>query len=156
MSRWYRGQTVTVALPFCHWTLTAPKPTAYPKELRTVGDHLKKRRLDLGLFQKDVALQLGVNESTILNWENNTCAPAIRMLPRIIDFLGYDPYLAPQSLGEQLLAKRRHLGLSRKRMAAKLAVDAGTLAAWESGKRRLTGKRLHIVEKFLASPSSTV
>jgi len=26
---------------------------AYPNELKTLGDHLRKRRLDLGLFQKD-------------------------------------------------------------------------------------------------------
>lgn len=139
------------ALPFCHLTLTAPKPTRYPKELRTVGDHLKKGRLDLGLFQKDVASRLGVNESTILNWENNACAPAIRFIPRIVGFLGYDPYPVPRTLGEALLAKRRHVGLSRKRMAKTLAIDEGTLARWEKGASRPTGKRVHMVEEFLTS-----
>jgi hypothetical protein len=42
-----------VALHFCEVTLTAKKPLseAYPKTLKTLGDHLRKRRLDLNLFQ---------------------------------------------------------------------------------------------------------
>jgi len=57
-------------LPF---TLTAQKPLerAYPKELVTLGDHIKKRRLDLGLFQKDVAVAIGVGTCTITNWEKD-------------------------------------------------------------------------------------
>lgn len=113
-------------------------------------DHLKKWRLDLGLFQKDIALQLGVNESTVLNWENNACAPAIRFIPRIIEFLGYDRCPAPQSLPERLVAKRRHLGLSRRRLAQRLNVDEGTMARWKRGETWPTGKRLQIVEHFLA------
>ena len=53
-------------MPFCHIQLTARKPPspAYPRELKTLGDHLRKRRLDLGLLQPDVALELRVNEMT--------------------------------------------------------------------------------------------
>lgn len=116
-----------------------------------MGDHLKKRRCELRLLQKDVAGRLEVSEGAIKNWENNTCAPKIRFIPRIIAFLGYDPYPAPQSLAERLLAKRRHLGLSRRRMAESLAMDKGTLAAWETGETQPTGKQLHIVEQFLTS-----
>lgn len=40
-----------LALPFCHFTLRAerPKPNwwLYPKELNTLGDHIKKKRLTL-------------------------------------------------------------------------------------------------------------
>ena len=36
------------ALPFCHVRLSGPKPLpkAYPKHLKTLGDHIRKRRLD--------------------------------------------------------------------------------------------------------------
>ena len=70
-SPWYPQGPV--ALPFCHVRLTArkPSPAAYPKEMKTLGDHLRKRRLDLGLLQREVADRLGVTKDTIHNWESN-------------------------------------------------------------------------------------
>ena len=94
-----------------------------------------------------------MNDWTICNWENNKCSPGVRFIPRIIGFLGYDPHPAPQSLAERLLAKRRHLGLSRKGMAAMLSVDEGTLKRWEKGKSQPTGRGLHIVENLLTASS---
>jgi hypothetical protein len=49
--------SLMVALPFCHVQLTARKQLlpAYPHELRTLGDHLRKPRIDLGLLQSNVA-----------------------------------------------------------------------------------------------------
>lgn len=43
--------------------------------------------------------------------------PTIRYMPAIIAFLGYNPYPAPQTLPEKLLAARRRLGLTRRQMA---------------------------------------
>ncbi len=83
-----------VALPFCQITLNAqkPLPSAYPQTLKTLGDHLRKRRLDLKLLQREVAQKLGVGESSIYNWENNLTKPALRYIPKIVKFLGYAPY----------------------------------------------------------------
>jgi len=86
-----RGQRKLIpALPFCHVKLRAQRPplAAYPKELRTLGDRVRKRRLDLGLRQKDVAEQLGVDEMTINNWERHRTRPIGRLLPAISRFLG--------------------------------------------------------------------
>jgi len=76
-------------LPFCHITLTAQKPSifAFPKSINTIGDHLRRRRLDLGLLQRDVAEIIGVTEVTISNWENNRNKPPSRFLKKITDFL---------------------------------------------------------------------
>ena len=123
----------------------------YPQEPETIGDHLKKRRYDLSLFQKEVALRLSVNDLTICNWENNKSTPAVHYLPRIIKFLGYYPYSTPGTLGERLLRFRRYRGLTRREMAQRrLSVDEGTLARWEKGEVRPTGKRLQRVKDFLA------
>jgi DNA-binding XRE family transcriptional regulator len=73
-----RLHNLTLALPRCHLTLKADRPKPYPKELNTLGDHLKKKRLDLGLFRKDVAKIIGVNTTTIRNWEINRFAPKIQ------------------------------------------------------------------------------
>jgi transcriptional regulator with XRE-family HTH domain len=67
-----------------------PLPLAYPQELRTIGDHLRKRRLDLGIRQKDVAKKLGVDETTVNNWERGRTNPTRRGMIRLLHFLGYD------------------------------------------------------------------
>ena len=96
-------------------------------------------------------MRLRVNDWTITNWENNKTTPAVRYLPRIIKFLGYYPYPTPETLAERLLACRRYLGLSRRKMAQRLSMDEGTLAKWEKGTVRPTGKQLQTVEEFLRS-----
>jgi DNA-binding XRE family transcriptional regulator len=84
------------ALPFCHVVLKAKKPPAskYPKELNALGDHIRKKRVDAGLFQKEVAEQIGVDEETIYRWESSESMPQIRFIPAIIEFLGYSPFPA--------------------------------------------------------------
>jgi DNA-binding XRE family transcriptional regulator len=80
-------------LPFCGLRLKAekPPPKAYPRELKIIGDHIRKRRLDLGLLQKEVAEQIGVDKTTIMNWERGRREPAPWNIPAIIHFLGDAP-----------------------------------------------------------------
>jgi DNA-binding XRE family transcriptional regulator len=64
-------------------SLNAPKPPhqkGYPLKIETLGDHLRKRRLDLGLLQKEVGSIIGVDETTIYNWENNRASPSLHAL----------------------------------------------------------------------------
>jgi transcriptional regulator with XRE-family HTH domain len=81
--------------------------------LNTLGDHIRARRLDLRLYQKDVAAQIIRTVDTITNWELNRCQPELQYIPRIIEFLGYDPEADGelQSLGARIKARRRRLGL---------------------------------------------
>jgi DNA-binding XRE family transcriptional regulator len=88
---------------------------------------ISARWLDLKLLQKQVANQIGVDEATITNWERNASHPAVRYIPVIHRFLGYDPPPAVDSLPGHLVAARRVLGLSQRKMAAKLGVDPATL-----------------------------
>ena len=67
--------------------------------------------------------------------------PVVRMMPRIIEYLGYDPYPPPQSLGERIAAGRRRCGLSRKRLARLIGADEATVARWESGLAKPNGER---------------
>lgn len=66
-----------------------PPPPGYPKDLKTLGNHLRKNRLDLGLSQKEMAAQLRVSVGTLYNWERSRTSPQQRLIPRIHDFLGY-------------------------------------------------------------------
>ena len=78
-----------VALPICHLELKAKKPCRkpYPKELKTYGDHIRKKRLDLNLSQPQVAKIINVTTDTITNWELNRNTPSIRQVHKIIAFL---------------------------------------------------------------------
>ena len=128
-----------VALHFCDVTLTAKKTISepYPKKLQTIGDHLRKKRLDLKLFQKDVAGIIGVDECTVTNWEKNRTSPRLYLLPNIYDFLGYDPLKSnANTLGERIRQYRIQKGLSLRKLAKELGVDPGTLARWEKDERK--------------------
>jgi transcriptional regulator with XRE-family HTH domain len=131
-------------LPFCHVRLQGrrPLPHTYPQVLAIIGDHLRKRRLDLGLFQREVAQRLGVDTATITNWELGRTAPAIRFLPALTRFLGYNPYPPSQCLAERLHVRRRSLGWSQAHLAGLLGIDEGTITRWERGHRQPRGEVL--------------
>jgi transcriptional regulator with XRE-family HTH domain len=105
--------------------------------------------LELGRFQRQVAEEIGVNETTVFNWERNKARPQIHYLPRILKFLGYNPSPFPESLRDQLLRERTTLGLTQKAFAKRLGVDPTTLARWEKGKGTPSKKFQRIITGFL-------
>jgi len=141
-------------LPFCRLTLNAAKPkdACYPSGLNTLGDHLRARRLNLGLFQKDVASRIICTVDTITNWELNRCQPEIQYIPRIIEFLGYDPIDVGQNepIGQRLRKHRQRMGLSLKQTAMLLETDASNLQHWETGRHRPTKKSVALICEFLS------
>jgi transcriptional regulator with XRE-family HTH domain len=125
------------------------RPKEYAESPRTLAEHLRKRRIEQGLIQKEVAKQLGVNTWTYILWEQDRSTPTIRYYPSIFAFLGYDPFPAPRSLSEQIATKRRRLGLSFREVAHLLGVDEGTVSRWESGEWQ-PRRSEQAVETFLA------
>ncbi len=98
------------------------KPLPYPTNPQTIGDHLVRRRHELGLHQKDAAALLRVNQWTLIGWEKDRKDPPIRFWPRVIKFLGYDPHGELRTLGERLLAARRRLGVTQEEAAKMVSV----------------------------------
>ena len=45
----------------------------------------------MGLLQREVAVLLGVNETTVYNWERNWTRPARRILATVVGFVRYNP-----------------------------------------------------------------
>jgi DNA-binding XRE family transcriptional regulator len=74
-----------------------PKDKRYPTKLITLGDHIRKKRLDLQLKQKDVAKLMGVNSWAIRSWEKKYKGISIKHYPTITNFLGYCPYEYPKT-----------------------------------------------------------
>jgi DNA-binding XRE family transcriptional regulator len=55
---------------------------------RNLGERIKKWRLEQGLFQRDLAKLIGVDEMTIVNWEKGKTKPDRKNLERIKKILG--------------------------------------------------------------------
>jgi transcriptional regulator with XRE-family HTH domain len=127
------------------------KHAQYPKQINSLGDHMRSHRLDLKLLQKQVADQIGAHEMTITLWEGNATIPEVRYMPAIIRFLGYDPQPAANSLPERLATARKSLGLSQRKMAAKLGVNPATLMGWEAGRHQPTEKSLELIARAFQS-----
>ena len=97
--------------------------------------------MELGLFQRDLRERFKLEKETYANWEKDCCYPAMKHWPGIIEFLGFDPNPEPSTFGERLIAYRRRKGLSRKILAATLAVDEGTLWRWENDQRKAENQK---------------
>jgi site-specific DNA recombinase len=110
-----------------------------PEELNSLGDHLLRRRLVVKMLQRQVAEQFGVDKATIANWEANRSKPGVAYMPAIIRFLGYNPFPPATKWSDRLVQCRTVLGLSQSESAARIGVDASTLARWERGEREPTG-----------------
>jgi DNA-binding XRE family transcriptional regulator len=130
-------------------TPTAPKSTKFPRILKTWGDHLRKRRLELRLLQREVAQILWVNETSVYDWEKHRTAPMIHLIPRITQFLGYiPPSFGGHATGQKIVAYRHIRGMSQRALALILKVDPGTLGRWERDESLPTGKLILRLEPF--------
>jgi transcriptional regulator with XRE-family HTH domain len=65
----------------------------YPEDPKTLGEHLRKKRVDLSLSMTQLAkrLGLGITDTAIEKWEKNQNRPTESHRRRIIEFLGFDP-----------------------------------------------------------------
>ena len=78
-------------------------------------------------------MRIGVDETTVRNWEVGTATPNLRALPGVIEFLGYDPRQIPEAadLGRLVRHLRQRQGLSMDALADLLGVDSSTVRGWE-------------------------
>jgi DNA-binding transcriptional regulator YiaG len=105
-----------------------------------LGDHIRKRRLDLSISQAALAEQLGVNREAITNWEAGLQEPDLSRMPLVLDFLGQSLILKDRALAEQIRTKRRSLGLTQVEFGRRVGVSQETVLLWELGKREPTGQ----------------
>jgi len=107
-------------------------PTSFPENPVSIGDHIRKKRMELKLLQKDVASICGVTEDCITNWEKNRSIPQIQYFPHIINFLGYLPFEVDlTTLSGKLKAHRYINGLTQKQLGKIVGVDGATVCSWE-------------------------
>jgi transcriptional regulator with XRE-family HTH domain len=139
-------------VPFCRQTpltLKALRAKDYSENPETLGEHLKKRRRELGLLQREAAERMGIQRDTYINWEKDKTRPVASQFRPVVAFLGYDPSPAPTALPERVQAKRRHLGVTFEQVAGYLGWDPGSLTRYLNGTWRLSPERAHALEQFL-------
>lgn len=141
-------------MPFC-WgvplTLKVLRKKEYSEIPETLGQHLKKRRKELGLLQREVAKQMGIAVETLINWEKGRTAPVPAQFKPVVGFLGDDPSPSPSTLAERVQARRRALGITFDQLAQHLGWDVGTLTRYLNGTWRMPVARGDLLEAFLTA-----
>ena len=83
-------------MPFGHLKFSQPKPkntsylwksSHYPKEPKHIGEHILKRRYDLKMPAVECQKILGVDKSTLCNWEQGKHEPSTENRKKIQWFL---------------------------------------------------------------------
>jgi transcriptional regulator with XRE-family HTH domain len=132
-------------------TLKALRPKDYSETPKTLGEHLKKRRRELGLLQREAAARMGILTETYWHWEKDKTEPVAAQFRPVVQFLGYDPSPAPTTLAERLQTKRRALGITFEQVAKHLGWDPGTLTRYLNGTWRMSSARAAKLEAFLST-----
>lgn len=108
-----------------------------------VGLQIKAKRQELKLRQEDAAKQLGVTEDALRFWEKLQREPRIEHFPKIIEFLGYNPFqYETTTLGGRIKHYRIVKGLSQKKLGKILGVDGSTVYEWEENYRKPNPKNI--------------
>jgi DNA-binding XRE family transcriptional regulator len=139
-------------LPFCDLSFKGKSrlPAKYPKELKTIADHLCKNRFDLKLSQPQMAKMIGVSTDTITYWENGRFVPKVMFAPKIIEFLGYNPYqIDTETLGGRVKLYRHLNGLSQKKFAKIMRVDPSTIKSFDENELKPESGNFIRLKRFL-------
>ncbi|MEO1630509.1 MAG: hypothetical protein AAFU38_06990 [Bacteroidota bacterium] len=117
---------------------------------QTVAEHIKRRRFELGISQLQLAQRLDACVYTVITWECHDNNPSFAFWPGLIDFLGYDPYGEPRTLGECLSWLRRRNGVELPACAEMIGVGTSTLRFWERGGKPTNARTRYLLRTYLA------
>jgi transcriptional regulator with XRE-family HTH domain len=114
-------------------TITKPYGSTYPKNPISIGEHIRKRRMEMRLTQEEVAKLIGVTTDSVTNWENNRSTPRLNLLPRVTKYLDIIPInLNPDTIGGMIKDYRLRKGLSQKDLGLLLRVNSSSISDWEN------------------------
>ncbi len=153
-------------LPFCERVVSVPRARylpsrnrgiPVPKEPNTIGGHLRRHRLQLGIHQSEAASQLGVSTVTLSRWECDKVYPTWAQQPAVATYLGYDPFtnpalgrpggnetegvafLSPEdttNIGQIIMQYATRSRKTREQVARELGLSPKTIWNWLTGRRQ--------------------
>jgi len=115
----------------------------------TLGEHVKKARIDKNHFQKQAAAEIGVSVDSLCYWENGRTQPEIRYYPQIIQYIGFNPFPEPVDTIQRLEWYKTVNGLSFDGLAAKTKIHPEQLQAWLTGKKTPIQRNIQKIERLL-------
>ena len=153
----YDDRLIRLCAIFVNCSFKAKKP-CYPLNLNTLGDYLRKERLNRGLSLISVSRLLKICPDTVMAWEENRKNPRLRASHRIIDFLGYFPPITTNrfSLRKQLYFARLIRGQTQRKAAKIIGLGASKFIKIELGKRRATGEIREKIHDYVSSAFSSL
>ena len=122
----------------------------YPNQVLTVGDHIRKVRIHANLYHTDVANAVGCGVCSVNNWEMNHSEPELRFIPKIIEFLGYNPKPMPSDTLGRLAWYKWSRGLNYIELGNQMGIHPEQLTDWISGRHKPFRKSLDRIDTFLA------
>ncbi len=114
--------------------LRVQKPDYAPLGTSPVARALRRRRRKLGLSRAAAAGRMDTNEETLRKWEAGH-TPSVSRIPKVITFLGEEPWPAPTTFAERLRLARWRRGLTIEEAATALGVVPSTVWWWEQGRK---------------------
>ena len=137
-------------MSFCNLRLRSPLPkdSSYPKELKSIGEHIRKRRMDLELSRRTVAERIGIARDTLKVWELGRQEIRSAYYPAIIEFLEYNPLAPGDTFAGRLEYWRKTLGMTQEELAEELGFSDFTFGLWESRKQVPKKSNLERMKKF--------
>ena len=138
-----------ISLPFSHLVKTIERQQV-KQNPKTIGEHLRVKRLQGHLTQKEVAQLIGVSEDCITFWEKGRSIPQVQYYPAIIQFLDYFPFeIDINIIGGRIKRYRYEHGLSFKKLAKLTGFDPATLARWEESKTLPSSQNLKKLKELI-------
>ena len=78
-------------MPFVRISLKCLKRKDFGFEPRSLGEHIRWKRLELALTQRQTGKLIGVSGWTVANWEKGYTKPTAHAQKAVAAFLGRDP-----------------------------------------------------------------
>ena len=141
-----------------------------PKEPSTIGGHLRRRRLELGIHQSEAARRLKVSLVTLSKWERDKIYPAWAHQPTIAAYLGFNPFTNPAlgspksnksrdvailspnaslNIGQRIIKRALELRKNLQEIAKDLGVSPKTIWNWEANRRKPNATLEQRIERLL-------
>ena len=122
----------------------------YLEDPKTLGEHLRKARIQRSLSQPQVAQILGTDAETILNWEKNRCTATPKWAKKIIEFLGCLPFeWKDKDLKTQVKYARIMAGQNQKQMGIEIKVDPSTIYKILLGKSTPLPETIEKIQSYI-------
>ena len=166
-------------MAFCDRFVSVPRNKYLPSRIRGVpvqtdlnslGRHLRRRRLQLKIFQSEAARRMKVSNRTLSLWECDRLYPTWFYWPRIIAYLGFDPFTdstlgrpkgnetssvaflsseTPATIGQQIMKRLIEMRKTRSQFAAEIGISTKTLWNWERDRRKPCKSKLRRLNQLL-------